>query len=101
MKKLVKIILAVLLAFAAVFSMACGDSENAVTAPGLRFMKFKGDDFYTVYGYGAEEGVASLDIGKIAARHVVKVYDVPINFVFVVALILAAVTRERNSRVFR
>ena len=67
MKKLVKIILAVLLAFAAVFSMACGDSENAATEPGLRFMKFKGDDFYTVYGYGAEEGVASLDIGKIAA----------------------------------
>lgn len=67
MKKLVRIILAVLLAFAAVFSMACGDSENAVTAPGLRFMKFKGDDFYTVYGYGAEDGVNSLDIGKIAA----------------------------------
>ena len=67
MKKLFKLLLAVMLAACAVLAVACNsEGVNPKSAPGLHVMQFKGDDFYTVYGYGAEDGVSVLDIGKIA-----------------------------------
>mgnify|MGYP005755576587 FL=1 len=66
MKRLLKILLAVVLAAVAALAFACGGSDNEKGTPGLHYMKFKGDDFYTVYGYVDDGKTSSLDIGKIA-----------------------------------
>lgn len=66
MKRLLKILLAVVLAAIAALSFACGESESKEGTPGLHYMKFKGDDYYTVYGYVDDGETSSLDIGKIA-----------------------------------
>lgn len=78
MKKFITTIIICLLAITTVFSLvACnGDGANKKEA-GLYYKVLKGDDFYTVYDYVAEDGVTVLDlndynkdgvvIGKIAS----------------------------------
>ena len=68
MKKLVKILLCATLILSCVFCFACTKTESEDSTPGLHYMKFKGDDYYTVYGYGAEDDVDVLDIGAIATE---------------------------------
>lgn len=65
MKKLINILLVVLFAVVAAFSFACNGTMPEESVKGLKIMQFKGDEYYTVYGY-TDDGITSLDIGKIA-----------------------------------
>ena len=69
MKRLFKIILAVMLCAVSVFGVAaCNNGGKGAGDTGLLVKKFSGDDYYTVYGYvGGFEGETSvLDLGKYA-----------------------------------
>lgn len=65
MKKLINILLVALFAAVAAFSFACDETTPEDSVKGLKIMQFKGDEYYTVYGY-TDDGSVSLDIGKIA-----------------------------------
>ncbi|MBO4251790.1 MAG: leucine-rich repeat protein [Clostridia bacterium] len=63
MKKVVKLLIISLLALATAFSLvACDTANGKTTEKGVSAKKLSGDDFYTVTGYVAEDGVTSLDI---------------------------------------
>ena len=57
MKKVVKLLLIAVLALSAVLGLvACGGDSGETGEKGIICRKFKNDNFYTVVGYGAEEG---------------------------------------------
>lgn len=56
-------LLAVVLAICVCGTVACGTPENNNGKSGLLYKKYQGDEYYTVYGYVAEEGVTTLDLG--------------------------------------
>lgn len=63
MKKVVKLLIIAVLTVAAVLGLvACGGNSADAGEKGIICRKFKNNDFYTVVGYGAEDGVDSLDI---------------------------------------
>ncbi len=64
MKRFFKIaFLTLVMAICAISAVACSAPAGGENASGLLYKKFKGDDFYTVYGYVQEEGVTEIDIG--------------------------------------
>lgn len=67
MKKVVRLLIISLLALTAAFSLiACGGANGKTEEKGILAKKLSGDNFYTVYGYGAEDGVNTLDISAAA-----------------------------------
>ncbi len=72
MKNLIKTLSVMLLLVAMCFSLvACGGDGTETTKSGLTLKKFKGDDFYTVVDYVAEDGVETLNLGDYNANGVV------------------------------
>ncbi|MDY6368063.1 MAG: leucine-rich repeat protein [Clostridia bacterium] len=64
MKKLFKVFLIIaLIAALAAVGFACNSNSGEDGKTGLLYKMYPGDDFYTVYGYVAEDGVTELDIG--------------------------------------
>lgn len=64
MKKLFKLLMFLTLcALLAAFGFACSNGGNGDAESGLLYKMYPGDDYYTVYGYVAEEGVTELDLG--------------------------------------
>lgn len=63
MKKVVKLLIISLLTVLAALSLfACAGANSKTTEQGIIAKKLTGDNFYTVIGYGAEDGVETLDI---------------------------------------
>ncbi len=72
MKNLIKTLSVMLLLLAMCFTLVACDGEGAETSKsGLTLKKFKGDDFYTVVDYVAQEGDAVLNLGDYNADGVV------------------------------
>ncbi len=70
MKKIIKVLIAMMLALTVAFSLvACGDEGGEAGDKGLLLKKYAGEDFYTVYGYVDEGlGKTTLDIGAVAGE---------------------------------
>lgn len=72
MKNLIKTLSVMLILIATCLSLvACDGGVTETTKSGLTLKKFKGDDFYTVVDYVAEEGDEVLDLGAFNADGVV------------------------------
>ena len=67
MKKVVKLLIISLLAFAAAFSLfACDGTNGKTEEKGIIIRKMSGDSFYTVTDYNAKDGETTLDIAQAA-----------------------------------
>lgn len=63
MKKVIKLFIISLLAFASVLGLiACGGADGKTSEKGIICTKLSGDGFYTVIGYGAEQDESGNDI---------------------------------------
>lgn len=69
MKKFVRLLIISLLALATAFSLfACSGANGKTEEKGIIAKKLSGDNFYTVIGYGAEDGVDTLDVASAAKQ---------------------------------
>lgn len=67
MKKFLRVtVLALIAAICACGLFACGSNTSNGGKSGLMYKVYTGDENYTVYGYYAEEGVTTLDLGAYA-----------------------------------
>ena len=72
MKKVLKTLIAVMMAVMLVFSVtACKDGGNGDDGVGVKYKKI--DGVYTIYEYVQEEGVTELDLGKALGEGVTDV----------------------------